>query len=182
MTKTNAKQLPRGGSPKNCDWGKASAGSGPRGRRTGSSPGRSPACRRLESRAPWPSKSPRVSALAGGIIGGVSLKQRTRATPKTESPRRGPGGGGPGAHRAGPHGSVRGEDGHRGERGKKTPRRKGLLGAGHPVAGSAGPLRLPTNRAGTRRRVAGGGRPRSPGEVRQGDAAAGKPGPGWEAT
>jgi hypothetical protein len=41
--------------------------------------------------APWPSRAPRVSAQRGGTLGGVSLKQGTRATQKTESPRRGPG-------------------------------------------------------------------------------------------
>jgi hypothetical protein len=75
--------------------------------------------------APWPSRAPRVSAQRGGTLGGVSLKQGTRATQKTESPRRGPG---EGARRRA-RGTVRGggpgwdgaQDGHRGDRGKSCP-------------------------------------------------------------
>jgi hypothetical protein len=80
VTKTNGEQRPRGGSPGEFD--------------PGSGPGRPPACRRLVAGGVLAVESPPSFGATGGTIGGVSLKQRARATQKTESPRRGPGGGG----------------------------------------------------------------------------------------
>jgi hypothetical protein len=79
VTKTNEEQRPRGGSPGEFD--------------PGSGPGRPPACRQLVAGGALAVESPPSFGATGGTIGGVSLKQRTRATQKTESPRRGPGGG-----------------------------------------------------------------------------------------
>jgi hypothetical protein len=84
-------------------------------------------------------ESPPSFGAAGGTIGGVSLKQRTRATQKTESPRRGPWG----RARRRARGTVRGggpgwdgvHDGHRRDRGKGSP------GEGEPLQGPCIPQR-----------------------------------------
>lgn len=92
VTKTNEEQRPRGGSPGEFD--------------PGSGPGRPPACRRLVAGGALAAESPPNFGATGGTIGGVSLKQRTRATQKTESPRRGPRGRGRGGGLGGPSGGA----------------------------------------------------------------------------
>ena len=146
VTKTNEEQRPRGGSPGEFD---------PR-----SSPGRSPACRRLVAGGALAVESPPNFGATGGTIGGVSLKQRTRATQKTESPRRGPGGGA----RRRARGTVRGggpgwdgvHDGHRRDRGKGSPR-EGEPSRGALASPSARRTRHPTRGRGARRTSATGG-------------------------
>ncbi len=138
----------------------ALAGGSPGEFNPGSGPGRPPACRQLVAGGALAVESPPSFGAAGGTIGGVSLKQRTRATQKTESPRRGPGG----RARRRARGTVRGggpgwdgvHDGHRRDRGKGSP------GEGEPSRGalaspSARRTRHPTRGRGARRTSATGG-------------------------
>lgn len=83
-----------------------------------------PVCRQLVARGILAVERPPSFGAAGGTIGGVSLKRRTRATQKTESPHRGPGGRGGGLEGPSGEGGTgwdRVHDGHPGGCGKEFP-------------------------------------------------------------